>query len=61
MWLFTGHGWMLASWKDLGVTLIALATTIAFSKLSWLYFEKPIVTWGHSWTYKYNPVQPAGD
>ena len=52
MWLFTGHGWQLSSWKDFGVTLIALVVTITFSKLSWLYFERPIVRWGHRWAYK---------
>jgi peptidoglycan/LPS O-acetylase OafA/YrhL len=52
MWLFTGHQWLLASWKDFGVTLIALAITIGFCKLSWRYFEKPIVRWGHKWTYE---------
>jgi peptidoglycan/LPS O-acetylase OafA/YrhL len=51
VWLFTKHEWLLASWKDLGVTLLAVAITIAFGKLSWRYFEKPIVRWGHTWQY----------
>ncbi len=51
VWLFTGHGWLLASWKDLGVTLLSVAFTIGFCKLLWQYFEKPIIRWSHSWQY----------
>lgn len=51
MWLLTNHGWELASWRDLGVTLIAVGITIAVGKLSWRYFEKPIVRWSHRWEY----------
>jgi peptidoglycan/LPS O-acetylase OafA/YrhL len=51
MLLLAGHGWRLASWSDFGVTLIALAITLGFAKLSWKYFEKPIVKWGHRWHY----------
>ncbi len=52
MWLLTTHEWLLASWKDFGVTLLAAAITITFAKLSWLYFERPIVRWGHKWKYE---------
>lgn len=48
MSLLAWHGDLLASWKDFGVTLIALAITITFAKLSWRYFEHPIVPWGHT-------------
>jgi peptidoglycan/LPS O-acetylase OafA/YrhL len=51
IWLLTGHHWLLASWKDFAVTLLALAITITFGKLSWRYFEKPIMRWGHTWQY----------
>ena len=51
MWLLAGHGWYLANWKDFGVTLLAVAITIAFGKLSWRYFEGPIVRLGHTWRY----------
>jgi len=51
LWLFTRHGLILATWKDLGATLLAVAMTIALGKLSWRYFEKPIVRWGHTWQY----------
>ncbi len=51
MWLLTGHGWLMASWRDFGVALIAMTITITFCKLSWKYFEKPIVRWSHNWQY----------
>ena len=46
-----GNGWHLANWRDLEATLLATAITIAFSTLSWRYFEKPIVRWSHCRTY----------
>jgi peptidoglycan/LPS O-acetylase OafA/YrhL len=51
MSLLAGHGYFLSSWKDFGVTLVALGITITFAKLSWRYFENPIVRWGHTWQY----------
>jgi peptidoglycan/LPS O-acetylase OafA/YrhL len=50
-WLLTGHGLPMTSWKDFGVTLLALVIAISVGKLSWQYFEKPIVRWGHTWQY----------
>ncbi len=38
---------------DLGLTLIALATTLALAKISWTYFEKPLVERGHKYRYKH--------
>jgi peptidoglycan/LPS O-acetylase OafA/YrhL len=37
---------------DFGVTLLALAATIGLAYLSWHYFEKWIVRWGHSFQYR---------
>jgi peptidoglycan/LPS O-acetylase OafA/YrhL len=51
MSLLARHGYLLASWKDFGITMIALGITITFAKLSWRYFENPIVRWGHTWQY----------
>ena len=51
MWLFAGHGYLLVDWKDLGITCLAVAATIAFASLSWRYFEKPIVRWSHKRRY----------
>jgi peptidoglycan/LPS O-acetylase OafA/YrhL len=41
----------MAGWKDFGVTALAVAITIALGKLSWRYFERPIVRWGHQRQY----------
>jgi peptidoglycan/LPS O-acetylase OafA/YrhL len=51
MGLMRGHGYRLTSWKDFGVTLLALGITIALAKCTWRYFENPIVRWGHTWQY----------
>ena len=51
MGLIAGHGYWLASWKDLGVTVLSLGITLALAKLSWRYFEGPIVRRGHIWQY----------
>jgi peptidoglycan/LPS O-acetylase OafA/YrhL len=42
----------LRQWGDLTVTLIALGLTIALAQLSWRFFEKPIVRWGHAAQYE---------
>lgn len=47
----TRHGWTLATWKDFAATVLAFAVTMGLAKLSWRYFEKPIIRWGHSWQY----------
>lgn len=51
MWFIRGQGCLLANWKDFGVTILAVGITVALSNLSWRYFEKPIVRWGHRWKY----------
>ena len=42
------------------VTLLALLTTLLIASFSWHFFEKPIIRWGHSFSYnrtKAHPVQ----
>jgi peptidoglycan/LPS O-acetylase OafA/YrhL len=51
VWLLTGHGSVLQNWKDFGVILLAVAISITIGKLSWEYFERPIVRWSHTWRY----------
>ncbi len=51
LWLLTGHEWFLASWRDFLVTCLAFIITIILGRVSWLFFEKPIVRWGHRWQY----------
>jgi peptidoglycan/LPS O-acetylase OafA/YrhL len=38
------------------VTLLAIATTFGLSWVSYRYFEKPIVRWGHQWGYDDRPA-----
>ncbi len=40
------------TWTDLVVTLLALAVTIAIAQLSWILFERPILSLGHLFIYK---------
>jgi peptidoglycan/LPS O-acetylase OafA/YrhL len=42
----------LATFADLAVSLLALALTIGIAKISWRFFEKPLVRFGHSLHYK---------
>jgi peptidoglycan/LPS O-acetylase OafA/YrhL len=39
-------------WADVIVTATALLITLIIAKLSWVYFEKPLVTIGHSFKYR---------
>jgi peptidoglycan/LPS O-acetylase OafA/YrhL len=49
--MLTDREYRPASWQDFGVRLLALAITLTFAKLSWRYFESPIVRWGHTRQY----------
>lgn len=51
MTLLAGHGWVMQSWKDFGVALIALGITITLAKILWRYVESPFMRWGHTWQY----------
>jgi peptidoglycan/LPS O-acetylase OafA/YrhL len=37
--------------RGVGVTLLALALTVAVAALSWRFFEKPLIRRGHSYSY----------
>jgi peptidoglycan/LPS O-acetylase OafA/YrhL len=52
MALLRGQAGYLQNLSDVAVTLFALALTILFTTLSWRYFEKPIVRWGHRLQYE---------
>ncbi|MFZ3202127.1 MAG: acyltransferase, partial [Candidatus Acidiferrales bacterium] len=41
------------SWDDVGLSVLALVLTISFCRLSWLYFEKPLVKIGHRASYEF--------
>jgi peptidoglycan/LPS O-acetylase OafA/YrhL len=50
-WMLHGHEHALITWRDCGIILLALALSMGLAKLSWLYFEKPIVRWSHGFRY----------
>ena len=37
--------------RDAGVQLLALLISIALARLSWAYFERPLINRGHRWSY----------
>jgi peptidoglycan/LPS O-acetylase OafA/YrhL len=43
----------LYSWRDVGLSVIVLIVTIIFCRLSWVYFEKPLVKIGHRTSYEF--------
>lgn len=43
---------------DLAVALLAFLATLFFASLSWRFFEKPIIRWGHTFSYTNNKIQP---
>ena len=46
----------LYSIRDVGLSLLAMAVTLLFCKLSWTYFEKPLVKIGHRTGYRSEPL-----
>jgi peptidoglycan/LPS O-acetylase OafA/YrhL len=47
---------------DTFAMLAALAATLAFCRLSWVYFEKPLIDFGHRESYEFAaPASPAPD
>lgn len=61
------HAWLrgelpvIRDAAGLGVTLVSLVITLALAWLSWTFFEKPFVNFGHAWKYSgNNPVSQAG-
>lgn len=53
---FRHHGPVLASLRDLWVTLGALALTIVLAQLSWRFFERHFVRLGHQFQYEETPM-----
>jgi peptidoglycan/LPS O-acetylase OafA/YrhL len=43
----------LYSWRDGGLSLFVLVITIVFCRLSWIYFEKPLMKIGHRTSYQF--------
>jgi peptidoglycan/LPS O-acetylase OafA/YrhL len=51
--MFIGRIPWIRSWHDVRLSVIALVVTIAFCRLSWVYFEKPLVKIGHRTNYEF--------
>jgi peptidoglycan/LPS O-acetylase OafA/YrhL len=50
--LLVRHVPAVRSLRDFAVMWLALAITVAIASLSWRYFERPVVAWGHSFAYR---------
>jgi len=57
--MFFGRLPFIKSWRDLAVSIFTLAFTLLFCRLSWLYFEKPLVKIGHRASYQFAIPDPA--
>jgi peptidoglycan/LPS O-acetylase OafA/YrhL len=57
--MFFGRIPLLRSWHDVGLSIIVLAVTICFCRLSWVYFEKPLVKIGHRASYEFGAAGPG--
>lgn len=44
----------IRSWQDVRLSVIVLVVTIVFCRLSWVYFEKPLVKIGHRKNYEFS-------
>lgn len=51
--MFFGRVPWLYSWRDVGRSAIVLVVTIIFCRLSWTFFEKPLVKIGHRSSYEF--------
>lgn len=55
--LVLGKDVTIHNWEDGGMTVLALFATLLLASISWHFFEKPIVRWGH--TFAYGPKKPG--
>jgi peptidoglycan/LPS O-acetylase OafA/YrhL len=49
--LWLGHEPTFDSWPAIGVTIAAFAATLLVAKISWRFFENPLISRGHSFQY----------
>jgi peptidoglycan/LPS O-acetylase OafA/YrhL len=50
-WLISGKTAQIQTFGDIGITILALATTFGLAELSFRYFESPFLKWGQSFKY----------
>jgi peptidoglycan/LPS O-acetylase OafA/YrhL len=48
-----GRSPWLKSLRDIGLSFLVLAATLLFCRLSWVFFEKPLVQFGQGKTYQH--------
>ena len=49
--ILLGKGVQINNFQDAGATVIAFLATVFLAAVSWHFFEKPIIGWGHSFVY----------
>lgn len=52
--LLFGRVPVLHSWSDVGMSCVALLVTLIFCRLSWGFFEKPLIRLGHHSRYQFS-------
>jgi peptidoglycan/LPS O-acetylase OafA/YrhL len=55
---FRGTPWFRC-WHDLALSIVVLVVTISLCRLSWVYFEKPLVKIGRRATYQFGATGAA--
>jgi peptidoglycan/LPS O-acetylase OafA/YrhL len=55
--LILGREMYITNLLDVSVTVVALFTTLLLATLSWHFFEKPVIKWGHSFSYNDKNIQ----
>jgi peptidoglycan/LPS O-acetylase OafA/YrhL len=58
-WIFFRSLPHLDDWPGFLVTVLAAALTWTAARISWRYFEKPLIDRGHSYAYDSPPVREA--
>jgi peptidoglycan/LPS O-acetylase OafA/YrhL len=53
--LILGRDFRFHEFSDVAMTVAAFGATLILATLSWHFLEKPIVRWGHSWSYEDKP------
>jgi peptidoglycan/LPS O-acetylase OafA/YrhL len=57
--LIRGQAPIMRTAADGLVTLLAVLATLALASLSWHFFERPLVDYGHTLKYRHEPDSPV--
>jgi peptidoglycan/LPS O-acetylase OafA/YrhL len=58
--LITGNAPQISNWYGALATLCAVVLTYAIAKLSWIFFENPLLRYGHKFRYSEPPIVAQG-